>query len=133
MTVFGVVTAAFFLVRLAGDPALLLLSAEATQGDIEAIREAMGLNRPLIVQYFDFIVNALQGDFGVSTRQNISAMSLVLERIPATLELALTSFAFGIILAFVLGTIMRMTRAVWLRHFIMWDGRRSLSFPSASS
>jgi peptide/nickel transport system permease protein len=120
MTVFGVVTAAFFLVRLAGDPALLLLSAEATQGDIEAIRKAMGLDRPLIVQYFDFILNALQGDFGVSTRQNISAMSLVIERIPATLELALTSFVLGIALAFVLGTIMRMTRAVWLRHLIMW-------------
>ena len=58
MTVFGVVTAAFFLVRLAGDPALLLLSAEATQADIEAIREAMGLDRPLIIQYLDFIANA---------------------------------------------------------------------------
>ncbi len=120
MTVFGVVTAAFFLVRLAGDPALLLLSAEATQSDMEAIRKAMGLDRPLIVQYFDFIVNALQGDFGVSTRQNVSAMSLVVERIPATLELALTSFAIGIILALVLGTIMRMSRAAWLREGIMW-------------
>lgn len=120
MTVFGVVTAAFFLVRLAGDPALLLLSAEATRSDMEAIRKAMGLDRPLIVQYFDFIVNALQGDFGVSTRQNVSAMSLVVERIPATLELALTSFAIGIILALVLGTIMRMSRAAWLREGIMW-------------
>jgi peptide/nickel transport system permease protein len=120
MTVFGVVTAAFFLVRLAGDPALLLLSAEATQSDIEAIQKAMGLDRPLIVQYFDFIGNALQGDFGVSTRQNISAMSLVIERVPATLELALTSFVVGILSALILGTIMRMSRATWLRETIMW-------------
>ncbi|MGF9762045.1 ABC transporter permease [Microvirga sp. 0TCS3.31] len=120
MTVFGVVTAAFFLVRLAGDPALLLLSAEATQSDIEAIQKAMGLDRPLIVQYFDFIGNALQGDFGVSTRQNISAMSLVIERVPATLELALTSFVVGILSALILGTIMRMSRATWLREIIMW-------------
>lgn len=120
MTVFGVVTVAFFLVRLAGDPALLLLSAEATQADIEAIRKAMGLDRPLIVQYFDFIGKALQGDFGVSTRQNISAMSLVIERIPATLELALTSFAVGLLMALVLGTIMRMSRSNWLREIIMW-------------
>lgn len=120
LTVLGVVTAAFFLVRLAGDPSLLLLSAEASQEDIARMREALGLNRPLIVQYFDFIWSALQGDFGVSLRQNVSAMSLVLERVPATLELALTSFIVGIGLAFILGIAMRMTKARWLREIIMW-------------
>lgn len=120
LTVLGVVTAAFFLVRLAGDPSLLLLSAEASQEDIARMREALGLNRPLIVQYFDFIWSALQGDFGVSLRQNVSAMSLVLERVPATLELALTSFVVGIGLAFILGIAMRMTKARWLREVIMW-------------
>jgi peptide/nickel transport system permease protein len=120
LTVLGVVTAAFFLVRLAGDPSLLLLSAEASQEDIARMREALGLNRPLIVQYFDFIWSALQGDFGVSLRQNVSAMSLVLERVPATLELALTSFIVGIGLAFILGIAMRMTKARWLREVIMW-------------
>ncbi|MBL0934667.1 MAG: ABC transporter permease [Rhizobiaceae bacterium] len=120
LTVLGVVTAAFFLVRLAGDPSLLLLSAEASQEDIARMREALGLNRPLIVQYLDFIWSALQGDFGVSLRQNVSAMSLVLERVPATLELALTSFVVGIGLAFILGIAMRMTKARWLREVIMW-------------
>src|SRR5215213_2573769 len=100
MTVFGVVTAAFFLVRLAGDPALLLLSAEANEADVARIRGALGLDRPLIVQYLEFLGRALQGDFGVSLRQNTSAMGLVLERVPATLELALTSFFVGIALAF---------------------------------
>src|SRR4029079_19099225 len=89
LTVLGVVTAAFFLVRLAGDPALLLLSAEATAEDVAHIRSSMGLDRPLFIQYLEFILRAVQGDFGVSMRQNISAMSLVLERVPATLELAL--------------------------------------------
>jgi len=120
LTVLGVMTAAFFLVRLAGDPALLLLSAEATSEDARAIREGLGLNRHILVQYGDFLWRALHGDFGVSVRQNISAMELILERIPATLELALTSFVLGISLAFALGTLMRMTRARWLREMIMW-------------
>ena len=70
----------------------------------------------ILVQYGDFLWRALHGDFGVSMRQNISAMELVFERIPATLELALTSFVLGITLAFALGTLMRMTRARWLRE-----------------
>ena len=120
LTVFGVITAAFFLVRFAGDPALLLMSAEATADDANAAREALGLNRSLIVQYIDFISRVLRGDFGMSLRQHTSAMELVLERVPATLELALTSFVLGISLAFILGTLMRMTRARWLREGIMW-------------
>ncbi|MCL7466273.1 ABC transporter permease [Phaeovulum sp. NW3] len=129
LTVFGVVTVAFFLVRLSGDPSLLLLSADATQEDIAAIRDAMGLNRPIWVQYLEFIGNALQGDFGNSIRQNSPAMSLVLERVPATLELALTSFAVGIGLALILGTIMRITRKVWLREAIMWIALARQAFP----
>lgn len=120
LTVLGVITAAFFLIRLAGDPALLLLPIEASADDVERIREAMGLNDPLIVQYFTFLVNAMQGDFGNSIRQNTSAMGLVLERVPATLELALTSFFVGIGLAFVLGILMRMTRVRWIREVITW-------------
>lgn len=129
LTVFGVVTVSFFLVRLSGDPALLLLSAEASKEDIETIREALGLNRPLLVQYLDFIGNALQGDFGNSIRQNTSAMNLVLERVPATLELALTAFAIGIGAALILGTVMRITRANWLREVIMWLALGRQAFP----
>jgi len=120
LTVLGVITAAFFLVRLAGDPAVLNLSAEASAEDIARVREALGLDRPMIIQYFDFIWNVLRGDFGVSLRQNVSAMSLVLERVPATLELALTSFVLGLGLAFILGIIMRMTGSRFVRQLIMW-------------
>ena len=120
LTVLGVVTAAFFLVRLAGDPAALKMSAEASVEDIERVRVALGLDRPLLVQYFEFIMRALQGDFGFSLRQSIPAMELVVERIPATLELALTSFVLGISLALLLGTAMRMTESRTLRQTIMW-------------
>lgn len=120
LTVLGVITAAFFLVRLAGDPAVLQLSAEASADDIARVRESLGLDRPLIIQYLDFIWRVLHGDFGVSLRQNVPAMDLVLERVPATLELALTSFILGIGLAFVLGIMMRMTGSRMLRQVIMW-------------
>ncbi|MFV0296422.1 MAG: ABC transporter permease, partial [Hyphomicrobiaceae bacterium] len=120
LTVFGVITAAFFLVRLAGDPSLLLLPVEATAEDVQRIRESLGLDQPLIVQYAKFIVNAAQGDFGTSIRQNTSAMGLVLERVPATLELALTSFVVGVGLAFILGILMRITRQRWIREVITW-------------
>src|SRR3712207_6711308 len=100
LTVLGVVTAAVFLVRLAGDPSLLLLPAEASAEDIARLRQALGLDQSLVVQYLRFLANALHGDFGTSIRENSPAMGLVIERLPATLELALTSFALGIGLAF---------------------------------
>lgn len=120
LTVLGVMTVAFFLVRLAGDPALLLLPVEASDEDIARLRKALGLDQPLMVQYLKFLANALQGDFGVSLRQNAPALQLVLERIPATLELALTSFVLGILLAFVIGLGMRLTTNNRIRQAIMW-------------
>ena len=120
LTVLGVMTVAFFLVRLAGDPAVLLLPVEASDEDIARLRTALGLDQPLIVQYLKFFVNAVQGDFGVSLRQNASALQLVLERVPATLELALTSFVLGILLAFLIGLAMRLSTSTRLRSAVMW-------------
>lgn len=120
LTVLGVMTVAFFLVRLAGDPALLLLPIEASDEDIARLRSALGLDQPLIVQYLKFLANAVQGDFGVSLRQSAPALDLVLERIPATLELALTSFVLGILLAFFIGLGMRLTTNSRIRQGIMW-------------
>jgi len=120
LTIAGVITAAFFLTRLAGDPAILLLPPEATPEDVERLRAALGLDQPLIVQYVLFMGKAFTGDFGMSLRQAIPAMDLVVERVPATLELALSSFVVGIGLAFVLGILMRMTRHGWVRDVITW-------------
>lgn len=120
LTIAGVITAAFFLTRLAGDPAILLLPPEATPQDAERLRAALGLDQPLIVQYLVFMGKAFTGDFGMSLRQAIPAMTLVLERVPATLELALSSFVVGIGLAFILGILMRMSRHGWVRDVITW-------------
>ena len=120
LTVLGVVTATFFLVRFAGDPAILLLPVEASDEDIARLRAALGLDQSWIVQYWKFLTNALTGDFGISLRQRTGALDLVLERLPATLELALTSFVLGMILAFGIGLAMRLSGSARLRAAIMW-------------
>jgi peptide/nickel transport system permease protein len=120
LTVLGVITVTFFLVRLAGDPAALLLPVEATSDDIARLRSALGLDQPLIVQYLKFLANAATGDFGISLRQRTSALDLVWERVPATLELALTAFVLGILLAFAIGLLMRLSTSARLRSAIMW-------------
>jgi peptide/nickel transport system permease protein len=120
LTIFGVLTATFFLVRLAGDPAALLLPVEATDRDIAEFRRALGLDQPLPIQYLKFLLSAIEGDFGVSLRQRTSALGLVIERLPATLELALTAFVLGIVLAFLLGLAMRLSNSPRLRAVIMW-------------
>jgi peptide/nickel transport system permease protein len=120
LTVFGVLTAAFFLVRLAGDPSVLLLPVEATDKDIALLRSELGLDQSLPIQYGKFLVNVLQGDLGLSLRQRVPALDLVLERLPATLELALTAFVLGLVLAFAVGLVMRLTPSPRLRAAIMW-------------
>jgi ABC-type dipeptide/oligopeptide/nickel transport system permease component len=120
LTILGVMTVAFFLVRLAGDPVALLLPVEASDRDIAQLRDALGLDRPLFVQYLKFVGNAASGDFGMSLRQHASALSLVIERVPATLELALSAFFLGLLLAFALGLGMQLTRSSRVRAAIMW-------------
>jgi peptide/nickel transport system permease protein len=120
LTLLGVLTATFFLVRLAGDPTTLLLPVEATTDEVANFRTALGLDQPLLVQYMKFVAHAVEGDFGISLRQRTPALELVLERLPATLELALTSFILGLILAFAIGLAMRLSGSARLRSAVMW-------------
>ncbi|MFA1820107.1 ABC transporter permease [Virgibacillus oceani] len=93
----------FVLVYMAGDPVSLMLSEGATEEDREAMREALGLNQPFYVQYFNFVSGLLQGDFGTSFRYNQEALPIVLERLPATFQLAGVSMIFATIIAVPLG------------------------------
>jgi peptide/nickel transport system permease protein len=95
----GVVTLVFFMLRLTGDPASLMMSREASAAQVEAFREAMGFNRPLIVQFWDFATGAIIGDFGNSLHFRTPAFPMVLDRLPATVELA----AVGLLIAIVVG------------------------------
>jgi len=89
LTIVLVVTFAFVVLRLSGDPAMLILSIDAPPAAIAAFRHAWGLDRPLWVQYAAYVGHVLQGDFGQSMRDGRSASALVWERVPATLTLAI--------------------------------------------
>ncbi|MFN4210354.1 MAG: ABC transporter permease [Devosia sp.] len=97
--VFGVSIAVFFLIRIGGDPSALFLPPEASLEQIAEFRQAMGFDRPIIVQYFDFLGRAVQGDFGQSMRYQQPAMQLVLERMPATLQLSGTALLLSLLIA----------------------------------
>lgn len=119
-TIFGVLTGSFFLVRLAGDPTILLLPVQASTSDVAVLRAELGLDQSLLVQYGKFLVNAVQGDFGDSLRHHTSALALVMERLPATLELAVSAFVLGILLAFVAGLVSRLSRSRLLTATLLW-------------
>lgn len=89
LTIALVVTFAFVVLRLSGDPAMLILNVDAPAEAIAAFRHAWGLDRPLWVQYFAYFGNILHGDLGQSMRDGRPAAALVTERTPATLAIAL--------------------------------------------
>ncbi|MDA8126617.1 MAG: ABC transporter permease [Deltaproteobacteria bacterium] len=107
LCVLGVSLIIFVSMRLTGDPTHLLLPEDATQEDFAKLRAEMGLDKPIPVQYLIFIKEAAQGNFGRSFRWKRPAMGMVLERLPATLQLG--SFAF--ILAITFGLLAGVTSA----------------------
>ena len=110
VVVIGVVTAVFILLRLSGDPIRLLVPPDATPEHVERIKEIYGLNDPIHIQYVTYIARALTGDLGTSLRYNLPALSLVLDRLPATLLLAAASLMVAIILAIPLGIVAAIKR-----------------------
>jgi peptide/nickel transport system permease protein len=100
----GISFLVFLLMHIApGDPISLLLGDDATPTDIERTRRELGLDKPLLVQYWDFLTRAVQGDFGRSLKFNEPVIKLVWERLPATIELAFISLMVAIIIAVPLG------------------------------
>ena len=93
----------FLLTRFSGDPAVLLLPADASPEELVQLRQQLGLDRSLLHQYFIYMTQAVRGDFGRSLRYGTSAMALVLERLPATMQLAAASAIVGWTLAIPLG------------------------------
>ncbi|MFS0868284.1 ABC transporter permease [Microbacterium sp. 179-B 1A2 NHS] len=129
LTVFVVLSLAFVLARLTGDPVRLMLPQEATQADVDAMRATLGLDRPLWEQYVSFLVAAAQGDLGDSIRQGVSAVGLVIERLPATLELALASFAIGLLVAIIVAVLGELSRSERVRGTMLWIATTRQAIP----
>lgn len=105
LVVFLALSAVFFMLRMTGDPVMLFLPTDALPQQIEKVRQELGFNDPLLVQYGRFLGKAILGDFGKSLRHGQPAMGLLLERYPATLELAMASLIFSLIIAIPTGVI----------------------------
>ena len=110
VVLFGVSFVVFAILHLTGDPALVLLPPDASAADVLRFREAMGFNDPFLVQYGRFLGGALRGDFGQSIRHGESAFGLVVERLPATFELAGAALLLALCLAIPAGIVSAMRR-----------------------
>jgi peptide/nickel transport system permease protein len=99
------VVAVFFVTHLLGDPARLMLRPEATEEQVQQLRESLGLNDPLLVQFGRFMGDLVRGDIGNSLWQRVPAMPIVIGRLPATLYLAGVTLALAIPLALTLGIV----------------------------
>jgi len=106
----GVVTLVFVALRLSGDPAATMLPGDATVDELAALRRTLGLDRPLHLQYVAFLGGAVRGDFGESFRHQQPAFGLVLERLPATLELAFAALLLAVAVALPLGILAAVYR-----------------------
>ena len=93
----------FIVCRLTGDPVVLMLPDDASHEDVAQLRIALGLERPLPVQYWLFLKSALQGDFGRSIKGQVPVLELIKERLPNSIRLALVSLLITVVLAFPLG------------------------------
>lgn len=99
LAVLGITTMVFFLVRLSGDPATVLAGADATPEDVERIRATLGLDAPLPVQYGKFLLSLVQLDFGESFLYRTPAFGVVMERLPASMLLAVAAAVVSIAVA----------------------------------
>jgi ABC-type dipeptide/oligopeptide/nickel transport system permease component len=110
LVLLGVSFVVFLILHLTGDPAAVLLPPEASAEDIRRFRQAMGFDDPFLVQYGRFLRGALQGDFGRSIRHGEPAFTLVLERMPATFELAGAALLIALCLAIPAGIVSAVRR-----------------------
>jgi len=105
---------AFLLFQFVGDPVLFMLGQDATAEQVLELRQALGLDRSFIVQFWSFLVNAAQGDFGQSLRQGGKVSSLIAERLPATLELALVAAGLALAVGVPMGVYSALRRGSFL-------------------
>ncbi|KYP79614.1 ABC transporter permease [Ferroacidibacillus organovorans] len=120
----------FSLIHLIpGDPARVILGQDATPGAIAALREQLGLNKPLIVQYLDWVGNVLHGNLGLSLSNQIAVATLIEQRLPVTIELAIGTFLFAVIIALPLGILSAIKRGKFADLVAAFATSLGLSIP----
>ncbi len=130
LVLFVVGLVAFSMFRFVGDPIDNMLGQERTMEDVERLRTQLGLDQPFPVQYVKFLQEAVQGNFGVSFRQGRPVAEILAERAPATLELAMVSAVFAIVLGIALGVFTAIRRDGFAANFIMSASLIGVSLPT---
>jgi peptide/nickel transport system permease protein len=119
VAVLGVVTIVFFVQRLAGDPVLLLVPEGATRQDIEILRAQLGFDRPVLVQYLDYLAQLARLDLGRSIVKHTSVWAQIAPRVPYTLMLAGGALLVAVGIGLPVGVIIAMRRGTWLERVLM--------------
>ena len=121
---------AFSLFNFVGDPVSLMLPPEATQADREQMRSVLGLDKPFYVQFATFITNAVQGNFGISLRLGRPVSVLLVERLPATLELAIAAAFIGLFVGIPVGVYTALNRNSWISQAMLTTSLVGVSLPN---
>ena len=129
VTVVLVVTFAFVVLRMSGDPSVIILGPDAPPDAIARFRTEWGLDQPIWVQYVDYIRAILRGDLGISMRDGRSAIQLVAERIPATLALTLPALLLKLALGIPAGVLAALNRGTGLDRLVMVASVLGFSIP----
>ncbi len=130
LIVFSIVTGIVFVIlHISGDPLALLMPPDAPPADVEEMRKTLGLDKPLIIQYVLFLKNAAQGNLGISYHHGQPALKLVLERLPASLELVVTTIIISLILALPIGVLAASRRGSIIDRFSLLGSLIGISAP----
>ncbi|RYG14031.1 MAG: ABC transporter permease [Burkholderiales bacterium] len=121
---------AFMLFQYVGDPVVFLLGQDAKPDQIAQLRSDLGLDQPFIVQYWHFLVNAVQGEFGLSLRQGAKVSRLIGERFPATLELAAVAGLLAVVIGIPMGVYAALRRGSVMSQFFMTVSLLGVSLPT---
>src|SRR3982751_2594418 len=121
---------AFMLFQYVGDPVVFLLGQDASPAQITRLRTDLGLDRPFIVQFWHFLVNAAQGEFGLSLRQGAKVSRLISERFPATLELALVAAVLALAIGIPMGVYTALRRGSFGSQVFMTLSLLGVSLPT---
>lgn len=121
---------AFMLFQYVGDPVVFLLGQDATPEQVRELRADLGLDQPFFVQFGHFLVNAAQGEFGLSLRQGAKVSSLIAERFPATLELALVAALLALAMGIPMGVYAALKRGTFISQLFMTISLLGVSLPT---
>lgn len=126
----GVSMICFVIFRYMGDPVLTMAGKYATFQEREEVRHALGLDKPIYVQYTRFIWNAAHGNFGKSYISRVPALGLILERFPATFELATVATMMAFLMGVGLGVLVALKPRAWQNRLIMAGSLGGISMPT---